>query len=37
MTEDMSYFIGLIDSFTWETDFPAYELLGMRSLRKVIY
>jgi aldehyde dehydrogenase (NAD+) len=37
MMEDMSYFIDLIGSFAWDTDFPAYELLGMRSLRKVTY
>jgi aldehyde dehydrogenase (NAD+) len=37
MTEDMSYFIDLIGSFAWDTDFPPYELLGMRSLRKVTY
>lgn len=37
MIEDMSYFIGLIDAFAWETDFPAYELLGMKSLRRVAY
>ncbi len=37
MTEDMSFFIDLVGTFTWETDFPAHELLGLRSLRKVVY
>jgi aldehyde dehydrogenase (NAD+) len=37
MTEDMSWFIDLIGRFPWETDFPPYELLGMRSLRRVRY
>jgi aldehyde dehydrogenase (NAD+) len=37
MTDDMSYFIDLIGRFPWETDFPPYNLLGMRSLRKVRY
>ncbi|WP_299694516.1 aldehyde dehydrogenase family protein [Hydrocarboniphaga sp.] len=35
--EEMSYSIDLIDTFAWETDYPAYEMLGMRSLRKVTY
>jgi aldehyde dehydrogenase (NAD+) len=37
MTNDMSFFIDLIGKFPWETDFPAYEMLGMRSLRRVTY
>jgi aldehyde dehydrogenase (NAD+) len=37
MTDDMTFFIELIGKFDWETDFPPYELLGMKSLRKVIY
>jgi aldehyde dehydrogenase (NAD+) len=35
--EEMSFAIDLIDSFAWETDFGAYEFLGMRSLRRVRY
>lgn len=35
--EDMSYFNGLIQSWPWERDLPAYELLGMRSNRRVRY
>jgi len=35
--EEISYTIDLIDSTQWETDFPAHEMLGMRSLRKVRY
>ena len=37
MTEDMTYFIGLIERFEWDTDFPPYFLLGMNSLRRVSY
>ena len=35
--EDMSYFNGLIETWPWERDLPAYELLGMRSNRRVRY
>ncbi len=35
--EDMSYFNGLIDTWRWERDLPPYELLGMRSNRRVRY
>lgn len=35
--EEMSFAIDLIDSFPWQTDFGAYEFLGMRSLRRVRY
>jgi aldehyde dehydrogenase (NAD+) len=37
MIEDMSFFIELIGRFGWETDFPPYELMGLRSLRRVRY
>ncbi len=37
MTEDMSFFIDLIGTFEWETNFPAYDLMGLRSLRRVRY
>lgn len=37
MTEDMSWYIELIGRFPWETDFPPYELMGLRSLRRVRY
>jgi aldehyde dehydrogenase (NAD+) len=37
MIEDMSYFNGLIGSWPWERDLPAYELLGMRSNRRIRY
>ena len=37
MTEDMAWFHDLIERFPWETDFPAYELLGLQSLRRVRY
>jgi aldehyde dehydrogenase (NAD+) len=37
MIEDMSFFIDLIGRFPWETDFPPYELMGLRSLRRVRY
>jgi aldehyde dehydrogenase (NAD+) len=37
MIEDMSFFIELIGRFGWETDFPPYELMGLRSLRRVCY
>jgi aldehyde dehydrogenase (NAD+) len=37
MIEDMSYFNGLIASWPWERDLPAYELLGMRSNRRIRY
>jgi aldehyde dehydrogenase (NAD+) len=37
MIEDMSYFNGLIASWPWETDLPTYELLGMRSNRRIRY
>jgi aldehyde dehydrogenase (NAD+) len=37
MIEGMSYFRDLSERFPWETDFPAYELLGLRSLRHVRY
>jgi aldehyde dehydrogenase (NAD+) len=37
MIDDMSWFIDLIGRFRWETDFPPYELLGLRSLRRVRY
>ncbi|MBV9207041.1 MAG: aldehyde dehydrogenase family protein, partial [Actinobacteria bacterium] len=37
MIEDMSWFIELIGRFPWETDFPPYELMGLRSLRRVRY
>lgn len=37
MIEDMSFFIELIGRFPWETDFPPYELMGLRSLRRVRY
>ena len=37
MIEDMSWFIELIGRFGWETDFPPYELMGLRSLRRVRY
>lgn len=33
--EDMAYHIGLLESFDWEADYPAHEILGMRSLRRV--
>jgi aldehyde dehydrogenase (NAD+) len=33
--EEMSYAIGLIDTFQWEVDFGPHEILGMRSLRRV--
>jgi len=35
--EDMSYFNGLIGSWPWERDLPVYELLGMRSKRRIRY
>lgn len=35
--EDMSYFNGLIETWPWERDLPSYELLGMRSNRRVRY
>lgn len=35
--EDMAFQIELIGRFPWETDFPPYELLGLRSLRRVRY
>lgn len=35
--EDMSYFNGLIRTWQWERDLPVYELLGMRSKRRVRY
>jgi aldehyde dehydrogenase (NAD+) len=37
MIEDMSYFTGLLASWPWEQDLPAYELLGMRSNRRIRY
>jgi aldehyde dehydrogenase (NAD+) len=37
MTEDMTYFNGLIASWPWERDLPPYELLGMRSNRRIRY
>ncbi|MCW2517199.1 MAG: aldA [Mycobacterium sp.] len=37
MIEDMSYFNGLIATWPWERDLPAYELLGMRSNRRIRY
>ncbi|WP_322759993.1 aldehyde dehydrogenase family protein [Frankia sp. Cr2] len=37
MTDDMSFFIELIGTFDWETNFPPYELMGLRSLRQVRY
>ena len=35
--EDMSYFNGLIETWPWERDLPAYELLGMSSNRRIRY
>ncbi|CAJ61278.1 Aldehyde dehydrogenase, an ethanol-utilization protein (second step) [Frankia alni ACN14a] len=35
--ENMSWFNDLIGRFPWETDFPAFSLLGMQSLRRVRY
>ena len=35
--EDMSYFNGLIETWPWERDLPAYELMGMQSNRRVRY
>src|ERR1700759_5461456 len=35
MIDDMSYFNGLIASWPWESDLPPYELLGMRSNRRI--
>jgi aldehyde dehydrogenase (NAD+) len=35
--EDMSYFNGLIETWPWERDLPVYELLGMRSKRRIRY
>jgi len=37
MIEDMSWLIELIGRFPWQTDFPPYELMGLRSLRRVRY
>jgi aldehyde dehydrogenase (NAD+) len=37
MIEGISYFTELVERWPWETEFPAYELLGMRSLRRVRY
>ncbi len=37
MTDDMSYFIDLIGTFAWETDFGPSEILGLRSDRRVRY
>ena len=37
MIEDMTYFNGLIASWPWERDLPPYELLGMRSNRRIRY
>lgn len=34
---DMSYFNGLIETWPWESDLGAYELLGMRSNRRIRY
>lgn len=35
--EDMSFFNGLIETWPWEEDLGPYELLGMRSNRRVRY
>jgi aldehyde dehydrogenase (NAD+) len=35
--DDMSYFNGLIETWPWERDLPAYELLGMQSKRRIRY
>jgi aldehyde dehydrogenase (NAD+) len=37
MIEDISYFTDLVVRWEWEKEFPAFELLGMRSLRRVRY
>ncbi|WP_225858342.1 aldehyde dehydrogenase family protein [Rhodococcus wratislaviensis] len=37
MIEDMSYFNNLVTTWKWEEDLPAYELLGMQSLRRIRY
>lgn len=37
MIEDMSYFSELIGRWPWERSFDAYELLGLRSDRRVRY
>jgi aldehyde dehydrogenase (NAD+) len=37
MIADMSWFIELIGRFGWETDFPPYDLMSLRSLRRVRY
>jgi aldehyde dehydrogenase (NAD+) len=37
MIEDISWWVDRVRSWHWETDMPAYELLGMRSLRRVRY
>jgi aldehyde dehydrogenase (NAD+) len=37
MIEDISYFTDLVGRWEWEKDFPAFELMGMRSLRRVRY
>jgi aldehyde dehydrogenase (NAD+) len=33
--EEITHEVEMIESFAWETDFPAYEYLGMTSLRTV--
>lgn len=35
--QDMGYFNGLIQTWPWERDLPVYELLGMRSNRRIRY
>ncbi|AZG45482.1 aldehyde dehydrogenase family protein [Gordonia insulae] len=37
MIEDMDYFNGLIGTWHWEEDLPAYDLMGMSSNRRIRY
>lgn len=37
MVEGMDFFNNLITSFQWEEQLPAYEILGMASLRRIRY
>ena len=37
MIDGMDFFNGLITSFQWEEDLPAYEILGNPSLRRIRY
>jgi aldehyde dehydrogenase (NAD+) len=37
MIEDMTYFNGLIATWPWERDLGPYELLGMKSNRRIRY